>query len=213
MSTPNQPERPHYYVPSTAHPVVGGPGADLTHDEAIAALGALDAAYAQPPAAPQGDTADVIERARQIIADHCFGPHTTPAAEERALDIASACTDDMADQGLLAVAASPAAPQPTQAAGDRPRFWWSPSQALIRGGSRDTVPADAVELVPRTALLSAPVPADDEAALVPDFDALTKAVRSWAHAHGREYDTVVKALGRVSTSRNSVLATLKEGQR
>lgn len=61
--------------------------------------------------APQGDTADVIERARQIIADHCFGPHTTPAAEERALDIASACTDDMADQGLLAVAASPAAPQ------------------------------------------------------------------------------------------------------
>lgn len=58
MSTP-EPARPHYYVPSTAHPVVGGPGADLSHDEAIAALGALDVAYAQSPAAPQGDTADV----------------------------------------------------------------------------------------------------------------------------------------------------------
>jgi hypothetical protein len=54
---------------------------------------------------------DAITRIRQIIADHCFGPHDTKAAYERALEIAAACTDDMVDEGLLTAAlASPAAP-------------------------------------------------------------------------------------------------------
>lgn len=48
---------------------------------------------------------DLVARIRQIIADHCFGPHDTKAREERALDIASACTDDMVDEGLLAAPA------------------------------------------------------------------------------------------------------------
>ena len=43
-------------------------------------------------------------------------------------------------------------------AGNRPRFWWSPTEGLIRGGSPDTVPLDypgAVELVPRTEVSAA----------------------------------------------------------
>jgi hypothetical protein len=34
----------------------------------------------------------------------------------------------------------------------RIRLWWSPSQDLIRGGTRDTVPADAEELFTRSEL-------------------------------------------------------------
>lgn len=60
---------------------------------------------------------DAIARSRQIIADHCFGPHDTKAAYERALEIAAACTDDMFDEGLLAAGhASPAAPADDEAA-------------------------------------------------------------------------------------------------
>lgn len=52
-------------------------------------------------AGPVVNTDNHIDQIRSIIADHCFGPHATPEAEERALNIASACTDDMIDAGLL----------------------------------------------------------------------------------------------------------------
>jgi hypothetical protein len=51
------------------------------------------------------DLTQAAERTARIIADHCFGPHATKAAEDRALDIAGACVDDMADEGLLAAPA------------------------------------------------------------------------------------------------------------
>lgn len=65
---------------------------------ALSAAGLLAAAPAE----------DAVDRARRIIADHCFGPHASRAGEERALDIAGACTDDMADEGLFASSLAPA---------------------------------------------------------------------------------------------------------
>jgi hypothetical protein len=64
----------------------------------------------------------------------------------------------------------------------------------------------------RSAARSEEADRDDEA-LVGNFDALSQHVREWAHAHGIQYDAVVKALGFVSTSRRAALAALRGKQK
>lgn len=57
-------------------------------------------------------TADVPERVRSIIYDHCFGrgPHSTAVSREWADDIAGACMDDLIREGLLAESLQPTDP-------------------------------------------------------------------------------------------------------